>query len=539
MNRSSFSSDDPQLTAFALGELEGSERAAVEAALQADPALRGEVERVRAAATMLETALKAELIGPPVAESATRALADGIAEGAVREQEEERHGSVGRGVPAEPRLTGDGSPRLHRSGEVNLPGRRRARSLRAEMFRFPRFYYVAGGLAAACLAVAVLVQRDELNTRHEAEATLARIARARSKAMAAAQGTTRVVAVDLSQPGAGAPAWVGAGLTAGRSVSARHRTAPASVSAGVRGKPFARVADQPRSMLPVETDPTGYAQIRRTIRQGLRPPAATVRIEDMLNFFPFRYPQPKGDACFAAALEVAAAPWHPGHRLVRVGLKGREAEETAGAAAGGSPAVLAKDVRIQIEFNPAQVSRYRLIGYDARPASGGEETEDPGDADDVSAGHVVTALYEIVPAGEAAAPEEATGPGGQSRYQPAAGTLQRWRVARVEAGRAAANRELLTVTVWYRRPDESGGRWLEFPLEDTGATFDAASPDFRFAAAVAQYGMILRGPLYPSSGTFGDVLAWAAAALPDPADDPGGLRFDFLDLVRRTQGLTE
>lgn len=516
MNQSRITSDDPQLTAFALGELEGAERAAVEAALQVDPALRAEVERIRAAAVRLEMALKAEMIGSPVMAPISRAQADAVAAGAVGERKEE-------GAAAGTEVGGE-------RGE----GSRRRRSLRAELFRFPRFYYVAGGLAAACLAVVVLVQRDELDTRQEAAATLARIARARSDAAAAAQGATRVVAIDLTPSGAGEPARVEAVLPAGRATAVRHRTTPASVSAGGRGKPFARVADQPRSQLPVETEPEGYTQIQRAIRQGLRPPAGTVRIEDMLNFFPFRYPQPKGDACFAAALEVAAAPWHPGHRLVRVGLKGREAEE-----AGGSPTLLAKDVRIQVEFNPVQVARYRLIGYDTIPAAGGAAVEESEAAGDVSAGQVVTALYEIIPAGLEIPAEEATGPGGQSRYQPAMDALQRGRMARAAAGRAAANRELLTVTVWYRRPEETGGHWLEFPLEDTGATFEAASPDFRFAAAVAQYGMILRGPLYPSSSTLGDVLAWAAAALPDPVEDLGGHRFDFLDLVRRTQGLTE
>jgi Ca-activated chloride channel family protein len=108
-----------------------------------------------------------------------------------------------------------------------------------------------------------------------------------------------------------------------------------------------------------------------------------------------------------------------------------------------------------------------------------------------------------------------------------------------DGARGLAGRELLTVTVQYRLPDEAGGRWLEFPLTDTGAMFEAASADFRFAAAVAQFGMILQASEYRGAATLGDVLAWAAAALPDPADDLGGYRFDFLDLVRRAQGLAE
>ena len=95
------------------------------------------------------------------------------------------------------------------------------------------------------------------------------------------------------------------------------------------------------------------------------------------------------------------------------------------------------------------------------------------------------------------------------------------------------------MTVWYRLPDESGGRWLEFPLADDWAAFAAASPDFKFAAAVAQYGLILCASSNRGAGRLGDVLAWATAALQEDSEDAGGYRGDFLDLVRRTQTLAE
>ncbi len=102
----------------------------------------------------------------------------------------------------------------------------------------------------------------------------------------------------------------------------------------------------------------------------------------------------------------------------------------------------------------------------------------------------------------------------------------------------AAN-ELLTVKVRYKKPDAFFSEKKEFALNDTGLRFDKASPDFRFAAAVAQFGMILRGSPYKGSATIGDVIAWAATAAASPADDPGGYRGEFIDLARKAARMVQ
>lgn len=507
MNYPQSCSSDPQVTAFALGQLEGDERVAMEAAVRADLTLQAEVESIRAAAALIEEALAAEMACPeapaPIPERGVERLVPPVAAGRFRYDE---------------------------------PRRGRSRSVGATLLRFPQLYYVAGGFAAACLAVIVAVQRVEYRTREEAEGTIARIALARQRAAEAAALTAPMV-IYINRPEA-APS----STTDPRPVTVRPRLASAGPGPGLpvlwKENPFLRVTQVPQSVLPAEVDAGGYGLVRRLIRQGVRPPAEAIRIEEMLNYFPFRYPTPKGDALFAAALEVASAPWSPAHRLVRIGLQGREAEEKRGSLSGAAAPTLARDVRIRVDFNPASVARYRLIGYDARAGGADERPDEPARGDDVVPGHRVTALYEIVPPG---ADEDADGPGGAVSEGRAVGRPEPLRLATntADGARGLAGRELLTVTVQYRLPDEAGGRWLEFPLTDTGAMFEAASADFRFAAAVAQFGMILQASEYRGAATLGDVLAWAAAALPDPADDLGGYRFDFLDLVRRAQGLAE
>ena len=100
-----------------------------------------------------------------------------------------------------------------------------------------------------------------------------------------------------------------------------------------------------------------------------------------------------------------------------------------------------------------------------------------------------------------------------------------------------SNGELLSVKVRYKKPDGIFSRTTQFSLMDTGRTFANASADLRFAAAVAQFGVILRKSPYKGQATIGDVIAWAAGAAANPADDPGGYRGEFIDLARQTQEL--
>ncbi|MBL9202065.1 MAG: von Willebrand factor type A domain-containing protein [Opitutaceae bacterium] len=445
---------------------------------------------------------------------------------------------------------------------------------------------------------------------------------------------------------------------------------------------FLPAARTPVSAFSVHVDAASYAHVRRSVGSGVRPPREAVRIEELLNHFPFRYAPPpaRGDAPFAAALEVAEAPWAPGHRLVRIGLKGREVataarpaanlvflidvsgsmnqpdklplvqhamrllvgrlrpddrvaivtyagatgialpstpvarapeilralddlatggptngatglrlayaiarahfavdglnrvifctdgdfnvgvtdeaallrlveDEAAGgvslAALGfgmglhraalleqlaahgeghhayiatrreaekeladqvsGTLVTIARDVKVQVEFNPAKVASHRLIGYENRLLRKEDFADDKVDAGEIGAGHTVTALYEIVPA-----------PGAEK-----------------------ARGELLKVSVRYKKP--GGGllsRKLDFALADARRPFAQASADFRFAAAVAHYGMILRDSPHRGRATIEDTAAWAAAAIAD-GTDARGYRAEFLELVRKTRPLVE
>lgn len=461
------------------------------------------------------------------------------------------------------------------------------------------------------------------------------------------------------------------------------------------------------SSFSVESDTASYGHVRRALEQGQLPAREAVRIEELVNYFPYAYAPPRDDAPFAAALEVTEAPWAPEHRLVRIALKGREiptaqrpalnlvflvdvsasmnqanrlplvkesmrmlvgtlraddrvAIVTYGSASGlvlpstpvaraeqifttldslstagttngglgiqvayataqanavagginrivlctdgdfnvgttdeeslvrlieeraragihftafgfgmgeqrevtlerladkghglfgyidsrreaetllvervnGSLVTIAKDVSVHVDFNPAKVSSYRLIGYENPLLRREDFSPDKSGAGEIGAGHTVTALYEVVPVG-AEKPADRDPAGDQFRYQHVSGVSSRpASVGRVEP----FGNELLKVSVDYKRPNALLASTLTFPLTDAGLKFASAPADFRFAAAVAQFGMILRDSPHRGSGTLGNVLAWATAAAP-AASDIGGHRAEFIDLVRKAQVL--
>ena len=320
----------------------------------------------------------------------------------------------------------------------------------------------------------------------------------------------------------------------------------AESTAGVRDNDFLAAAQNPLSTFSIATETAGYAFVRRLVESGQLPPRETVRIEELLNYFSYGYPAPaekrgggtpptrqSADAPFAASLEVAEAPWAPTHRLVRIGLRGRDAERPSGGQVGGALATIAKDVKIQVEFNPAKVASYRLIGYENRPLKKEDFNNDKVDAGDIAAGHTVTALYEIVPASSAkGAKPEPREEVAELRYQYFSGVSDR-----VPAPNGATGNELLTVKIRFKKPDGLLVRKIEFPLTDSGAKFADATGDFKFAAAVAEFGMLLRESPHRGSGTIGDVIAWAAAGAAGRANDPLGHRGEFIELARRTQAL--
>lgn len=464
-----------------------------------------------------------------------------------------------------------------------------------------------------------------------------------------------------------------------------------------RDNDFVPVGLNPLSTFSIDVDTASYANVRRILNQGTPPPRDAVRIEELLNYFPFRYAAPRDGAPLAATLEVASAPWNPGHRLVRIGLKAQEVPAaqrpaaslvflldvsssmnqpnklplvkqslrlligrlrpddrvaivtyagnaglvlpstpvaqarqilnaldalTPDAGSSGSTGIqlaydvaqanfrpdgtnriilctdgdfdlgitsegdlvrlveqkartgvnltvlgfgmgnfkdtqlerlaqhgngnygyidthreaekllveqvsstlvtVARDVKVQVEFNPARVARYRLIGYENRLLRREDFNHETLDAGEIGAGHTVTALYEVVPL--------------EADSTAAAVQAEKLRYGRIVAPApgGATEKELLTVKVRYKKPNSLIGwpRALDFSLVDPARSFGEASADFRFAAAVAQFGMILRNSPHRGSATLDDVAQWASAASV-PGNDPGGYRQEFIELVRK------
>ncbi|MFL5542523.1 MAG: vWA domain-containing protein [Longimicrobiaceae bacterium] len=197
-----------------------------------------------------------------------------------------------------------------------------------------------------------------------------------------------------------------------------------------------------------------------------------------------------------------------------------EARKVLVGEMGGTLFTIARDVKVQVEFNPAQVKAYRLIGYENRLLAAEDFNDDRKDAGELGAGHSVTALYEVVPAGAPDTPARGTDP---LRYQ-----APRARAA------AAASGELLTVKLRYKAPEGDVSRLMVHPLHDRGAALAAASADFRFSAAVAEWGMLLRESRFRGTASYAAVTELARGAL---ADDREGYRGEFLRLVQASQRL--
>jgi Ca-activated chloride channel family protein len=463
---------------------------------------------------------------------------------------------------------------------------------------------------------------------------------------------------------------------------------------------FQNVADSPLSTFSIDVDTASYSKVRTYLTQARSlPPADAVRIEEMINYFDYDYAPPTDDDPFSAQIEVAACPWNGAHRLVRIGLKGREIESEkrpvsnlvflldvsgsmdqpnrlplvkrglellveklgendrvsmvvyAGAAglvlpptsgddkpairaalerlqAGGSTnggqgiqlayqtaldnfkpggvnrvilcsdgdfnvgvtstgelvrmveeyakqniflsllgfgmgnhndammeqlsnkgngnyayidtenearkvlveqisgtlVTIAKDVKIQVEFNPARVAAYRLVGYENRLLAAQDFNDDTKDAGEIGAGHTVTALYEIALASEAAE--------GSGAQRGAVDDLKYQKDR--ELSDAAQTDELLTLKLRYKAPDGDESKLLSFPGRDEGKRFGEASRDFQFAASVASFGMLLRSSKYKGDATFKGVWETASSTL---GDDPHGYRAEFLKLVERAKDL--
>ena len=457
--------------------------------------------------------------------------------------------------------------------------------------------------------------------------------------------------------------------------------------------PIKQVTEAPVSTFSIDVDTGAYSNVRRMLNAGRLPPADAVRVEEMINYFPYAYSLPQGNTPFAVHTEIAPAPWSTSHHLLRIGIKGQDVakaslppsnlvflvdvsgsmqsaerlpllksalkllinqlrsqdhvslvtyasgtqvvlEPTSGAhkakilaalenlQAGGSTsgaagialaysmaeqgyikgginrillatdgdfnvgmtnfdalknrveekrksgvslstlgfgegnynerlmeqladagngnysyidtlnegqkvlvdemtstlATIAKDVKIQIEFNPNLVSEYRLVGYENRMLQREDFNNDKVDAGEVGAGHTVTAIYELTLRGNS-------------------GSVDPLRYGKEKVSAMDKSGELAFLRLRYKAPDGDVSRLLEWPLhrQDVLSSFAQATSEFRFAAAVAAFGQQLRGGKHTGAMGYAEIAKLAAESR---AADTYGYRGEFLRLVNLAQSLS-
>jgi hypothetical protein len=401
--------DEMNLTAYALGELEGAERATVEARLLASPQDRQFVDEVRAAAQLVSDELSRE----------TNSGLDAIHYAAI-----------------EMRLREPGYvPRVDRRAVVRG--------------RIGLALSVAASIAIVCgVFGAVFI----LSRHHQLAST-----------SPTTLPTNTPILIPLEHLNLG-------GSVPGHGI--------AQVPAG--GGPFVNAADQPVSSFAMNTDTASYEDLRHALFSDRLPSRESVRIESMVNAFDYDYAAPVGNAAFAGQIEIGTCPWQPEHRLARIAVKARPGAGT-----------VAEDVRTEVAFNPAQTKSYRLLGYD-------EAAVDAAPAEGITGGHAVTALYEVVP-----------------------------------VATEVPSTDMLTLRIHYRQPNSAATQSLQFIGRDV-IDGKLASADFRFAAAVAEFALILREPSEHKAAKIDAVIQMAEAAR---GPDVSGERQQFVELVQRAKVL--
>ena len=236
-------------------------------------------------------------------------------------------------------------------------------------------------------------------------------------------------------------------------------------------EPFLEAASNPTSTFPLSIDATAFPELCRALLVEKRLPTAdAVRVAGLINAFAYSYPEPAPGEAASLTLDLAQCPWNTAHHLVRIGVRGR-----ADAAV--------PEAEVLVAFNVRQVSAYRLIGYEGRRP---RESDSVGDT--LGAGQTVTALYEIVPKDNA------------------------------DKG------EWLTVKMRCEGGQGRLSRSLSGPVQK----LTEASADFRFAAAAAEFGLLLRESAYRGKASYSAVRSAARAAL---GPDLDGRRAEFLALV--------
>jgi Ca-activated chloride channel family protein len=198
----------------------------------------------------------------------------------------------------------------------------------------------------------------------------------------------------------------------------------------------------------------------------------------------------------------------------------QEGEKVMVTELDGTLCTIAKDVKLQVEFNPAKVKAYRLVGYENRKLNKEDFNDDKKDAGELGAGHTVTALYEIIPANSK---EEIGSNVDPLKYQ------------QVNGSPSNSSNEMLTVKFRYKDPAGSVSKLIVQPLHDKTISLEKSSDDFRFSAAVAGYGMLLRDSKFKGDFTYDQVLNMAVNA---KGADKEGYRSEFVRMVKTTQTIS-
>ncbi len=460
---------------------------------------------------------------------------------------------------------------------------------------------------------------------------------------------------------------------------------------------FLSATQNPLSTFSIDVDEAAYSNVRRYLENGSMPPAGAVRIEEMINYFDYNYPQPDNGDPFTVNTEISDCPWNPRHKLVHIGLQGKEIPVDnlpasnmvflvdvsgsmdepnklplvqasmnmlvdqlrekdkvaivvyAGSAglvlpstngsnkvkikeaidnlqAGGSTAggegiqlayktarenfikdgnnriilatdgdfnvgpssddelvrmvekerksgvflsvlgygmgnykdnkmqqladkgngnhsyidninearkvlvsefgstlfTIAKDVKIQIEFNPAKVQAYRLVGYENRMLASEDFNDDAKDAGELGSGHTVTALYEVIPVG---VKDDFTKSVDPLKYQ-----------GNDKKVVSSNTNEIMTIKLRYKKPDEDVSKLITHSVIDTHTELVSTSDNFRFSAAVAEFGLLLRSSEYKQQATYNQVISLAKSA---KGNDDNGYRAEFIKLVQAATSLAK
>jgi len=446
------SKDNPLLTAYALGELDAGESAEVEAALRADASLAAEVEAIRAVAAELEADLAAE---------ATPKL-----------------------LPIQRQRLLRQAAQMQRPGRTAPAPRAAVLTLRRRLLAAAAALLLLGGLAGLWMLrgpggrptdTPIAGGAANQPTGGGVEYLAALSPYEPDFASSTPRPTEKVDFFDLSRPTVGSLALTESGEAIG----------PAKGADGLSENPFRLAARRPRSTFGMAVDISSYLHVQQLIFEETRlPDPADVRIEEMVNYFPYDYPGPddSGDA-LAVRADLARCPWSPGHVLLRVAVRAR--------ADGGE--VVARDATAAVEFDPAAVASWRLIGFDGPLTAAGARGAEAGPNSSL------TALYELV---------------------------------LTDSAEAGPDRPIGAARVDYRLPGEESVRSAITRCGSSSVAFEDADADFRFAVAVAGFGMILRNSPHRGSWTAADVVEQAEAAV---GDDPLGRRGMFISVLREAR----